>query len=824
MSYAPNWAGSRAARRVGTLGIGLALALAALAVPRAAAALDHCGDITRNETWSPFDNPHIITCDVTVRNSTLTLQPGTFVQIAEGADLILATGAKLDARGTADTPINIVGATRNQTPGFWGQIRLEPGSLLSALNYAIVTGGGHDGVPMVDVRGEGLEMAFVNSRLSGDVPLAFAAATLGPSLAAAGGVSVGRCEVIAFSSVGTEFIHVYADAEVDITQDADWSEFCMPYRVDGPLVIGSEESPTLTLNPGVELKFVEDGEIVAGIDADRPGQLNLNGSVDQRVVLAGLEEGPGSWGGVTLSEHGFGSFLIHAMLRDGGRGGRAMLRVKDPGASSIEVFARGAEAYPIAIDAKAVGSFFGEVVAPPEPLIAENGIDRVLVIADEEEPDVPSSATWGDIGVPYEVRGDLLVAGLERTATLSLQAGAELWFDGEETLTIGDPELGAGGFVVRASTARPAILRGAEEVPGSWGGLRLVEAPEAVVVEGLAVRHGGAGGDTEAAMVEWGDVRGTVIHSTFEGAAGYPLRILLTRVSAVMGEEQVEESQRNTFRDNGLDRILVEVDSRLTERSSKWPDPGAPVEFDDDVLVAATGVPLIEAYAGLRLLMRPGKTFGLGVDRDSRAVIRLLDSRVGDRVVFGAADEDGAGWDGLRVNESSILETRGDDVLLEIGGLAADGEGLRVADGRVVLDGLSIEGDGGEATGIHVTQGGEVEVTAPRLTGLAVGALASEGGRLVLQSGWIEGNAEYGVKNEDAALCQTANLIWWGSPDGPNDPSAAEDGCMDSANESDGDLVSDDIDWAGYAIDEDLTPVGGIVGRKKVVFLPVGWR
>ena len=64
----------------------------------------HCGPITNNETWGDQD-AHIITCDVEVRNSKLTISPNVQILFDEGADLIIRSGAELRvmAKTTADS-------------------------------------------------------------------------------------------------------------------------------------------------------------------------------------------------------------------------------------------------------------------------------------------------------------------------------------------------------------------------------------------------------------------------------------------------------------------------------------------------------------------------------------------------------------------------------------------------------------------------------------------------------------------------------------------------------------------------------------------------
>ena len=140
-----------------------------------------------------------------------------------------------------------------------------------------------------------------------------------------------------------------------------------------------------------------------------------------------------------------------------------------------------------------------------------------------------------------------------------------------------------------------------------------------------------------------------------------------------------------------------------------------------------------------------------------------------------------------------------------------------------MLEGLEAKGAGGQGIGVRVVEQGSLQASAPRLTGLRLGAHTASGGILVLERGWIHGNSEYGVLNEDPERCQTASMIWWGDPRGPRDASAAEDGCMGPVeNASSGDPVSDDVSWTGFAEDENLGGSGFLV--VDTIWLPWGNR
>lgn len=796
---------------IGALGLAF-LAIAALARP--AAAVDHCGPVTNNQTWSPADNPHVLTCDVTVGNSKLTLAPGANVQLSEGASLILGPGSSLEAVGVQEAPIRIQGATRRQEAGFWGQLLFQEGAEPSFFDWVEVVGGGRDGKPMIEVLGGGAELFRVNLRLTGGAPMAFAAEMVGPSLGRAGEVSVGRCQVIATSGLGAERIDVYAGEGHAVPEDATWSDFCLPYQPDGDLRVAGVLTPTLTIGPGTVVAFPTGASLIAGADETMRGQVSTDGSIDENVLLTSANGESGGWGGVELTPYGDGSFFINTRIEKGGSAEQAMLRVGDPNASAIELLLREAPGYPMAIDSPAVSSFFVGLGQSSEPLVAENGVDRVQVRAADFELDMDGNTRWVNIDVPYEIDGDLLVAGRAgSTAKMLVDPGAELLFAEGAAVTIGHPELGTGALDVRGVPAQPAIMAGIEDAPGAWDGVRVTSDSDESNVDSLQIRNGGADGP----MFQWGDVRGVILRSEFSGAESYPLALPLGRIAAILGADHAEPSMRNRFPENGTNRILVDSARRYDERLPSWYAPGAPLEMTDDLVVAAPGIPVLSMHAGIEILFRPEKAFEVGLNRDSRAVVKMAAGREKEALAFGAASPE-AGWGGVVVAERSRIETEDDGPALVIEGLVGEGVGLTVDGGDAELRGLTVPGSG-ESTGLLATNGGTAVVVGPDLQGHKVGAHAREGGRFIVSEGWIHGNTDYAALVEDPAICATATLIFWGSEDGPNDPSEAEDDCMDRGNESDGDTVSDDVDWARYAIDEALTPVDGPI-LKKPIFLP----
>ncbi len=815
------------ARMARILPLAAALAVAAALVPHPALALDHCGQVTSNETWSRDDSPHVVCSEgVSVRNSVLTIEPGSNIRFAADANLFIESGSQLVSVGTPEASISFFGATNQSEPGFWGQIRFNEGSLPSRLVLSRVIGGGKGGVPMVDVRGMGTEMSGLLLRQSEGHALGFAAASLGPSLDGIGQVTrkEDRCPQLAMSQVGDTRIALYVHEPMDVRSDATWHDFCTPYRITTPhdidsadktLTIAGPNQPTLTVGPGVTLEFEGDSGLVTGVDADNPGGLFLNGSPIDMARLTAANQEAGGWNGITLSPYvSFDNSMFNARVEYGGRGDRPMIHVLDPFASAIGLEMRHALGYPLAVVAPAVSSMVTGLSPGSQndpPAIAENGIDRMLVLAADIEVDVTSGAIWSDIGVPYEIDGDVIVAGKEQPITFKLEAGVHLAFAEGAGLEIGHPEHGkAILFAEGASGTGQVRLTSLAGTPGAWRGLTISDEAENAILDWVILEYGGSDGP----MLKWGNAAGVILHSTFRGALGYPLSVPIEFATVILSEEMLLDlGSRNTLENNGIDHFLVRANEQYFARTTTWADPGGPVEFDNDVTIAARNVPLVEIHGGLRLVLRPGKQLRLGIDADSRAAIRLRHGDAGDNVTISAADPT-AGHGGIVLSDGSTLES--DGAGLAISGAAPEAPHLLVRGerARARLQALVVAGADGAGIGASVVDGASLHASAPRLTGLRIGAHSASGAELVLERGWIHGNSEYGVQNEDPDTCQTASLIWWGAQGGPQDASGADDGCMGIANQGGGDRVSDDVNWSGFAVDELLGGAG---------FVPVAW-
>lgn len=287
--------------------------------------------VSGDEIWTAESGPHRITTGIDVREgSTLTIEPCAVVELDE-AGSILVEGT-LDARGEDGRPI----AFKPREAGKrWRKIEVRKGSL--RLAYATVEGGGalNGGRPtqegMIDVRGDQNEPAqpifdarHVTLRGS-EAPAVW--------LREGGGFTAESTEVVVtggatypmvvwgralrtlptgrFSGNARDVIVIPGSVgRDDIKEDTVVRKLDVPYQVGSDIdqgelrVEGTTTAPLLTLEAGVELRFVPRAvlKIHSGTSGPAKGALAIRGTAAQPVTLTSAAATPvaGDWVGVWL--------------------------------------------------------------------------------------------------------------------------------------------------------------------------------------------------------------------------------------------------------------------------------------------------------------------------------------------------------------------------------------------------------------------------------------------------------------------------------------------------------------------------------------------
>lgn len=162
----------------------------------------------------------------------------------------------------------------------------------------------------------------------------------------------------------------------DVRESVTLHDPGIPFSVAGLLVEGAS-GPTLSLGPGVTLRFVQDGYLWVGLSM--PGGLEVLGTSDAPVSLIG-ESDPdvaGFWGGVHFLEYSsIESRIDHALIRNAGATGAGVQLSRDLGgfltrttislSSGCGVLRNGEGPWPTDLTAPELGNAFTLNLGPPQ--------------------------------------------------------------------------------------------------------------------------------------------------------------------------------------------------------------------------------------------------------------------------------------------------------------------------------------------------------------------------------------------------------------------------------------------------------------------------
>ncbi|MCB9759703.1 MAG: hypothetical protein H6739_07660 [Alphaproteobacteria bacterium] len=305
---------------------------------------EHCGDITADETWFARDNPHTVTCTISVRDgATLTLEPGAQVQFARG-DYELRVAPEgaggLMAEGTEDEPIRLFAVDETET---WHSLGFFAGAAPAVLRYVEIdqatTEPGHTAFAGGSIIVSGAEVTLDHVTITRAEECGMllvdggAISAESQSLVITGGEGWPVCAhaplLETLPAVGSDYTGNGYDAvavdyrEFVIGTSTAWRDLEVPYLItDRVEVCGPEDSPpTLTLEPGVDLIFVEDAYLAVGPRAECAANLIAEGTTEAPITFMGEDATTGSWGGVLIAGHPNSpdSSLRHVELGYGGK-------------------------------------------------------------------------------------------------------------------------------------------------------------------------------------------------------------------------------------------------------------------------------------------------------------------------------------------------------------------------------------------------------------------------------------------------------------------------------------------------------------------------
>lgn len=317
----------------------------------------HANSILVNETWSANASPHVLTSNVLVpAGVTLTIQPCAEVRVRPGFDLTVQ--GTLHAVGA---PLQRIRFQRDVAGSPWDSIWVKsPG--FAWLAFLDLSGGGAAGASVLAEGIDSLPAAQplrvdhlkVTGSTSYGVRLfrraAFATGSRDLVVSGAGATdptapfpvrmslnTVGSLPVGSYVGNASDLIQVIGEGGPAVEVDDAFHDRGVPYQIGGPagafglIVVDGDAAPaTLTIDPGVELRFYTAGSNIGGLFVGTSGspvatgRLVADGTAARPILFTGAGGAPvaGSWEGITFfGALASGNVLDHVRIDAAGDNG-----------------------------------------------------------------------------------------------------------------------------------------------------------------------------------------------------------------------------------------------------------------------------------------------------------------------------------------------------------------------------------------------------------------------------------------------------------------------------------------------------------------------
>lgn len=446
------------------------------------------------------------------QGARLAIEPGVEIEVGSGLAINVTEDGALTAQGTEDNPIALYGSTEER--GHWHGIEIKSDDSANELSHVDIAHAGgvywNSAVVMhrTDAAQATIQHCTIRESSSSGIAVTNAGELVdfrnntienvsGPPLrlhpnrlGELTGTSTFRNTDTAHILVGTE--------DNNVTEEATWPAMDLPYQFNSTVSIQAE----VDIEPGATLEFQQGGPIRLFVGGD--GQLVADASDGDPITFRGVEETPGSWGGIFVRTEN-DNLLDNVDVRHAGEGYREAnigVGIDDPGSLTIRnsVIGDGLKSGILATNTAEIVEFenntFENMQGPPLDLHPNRvgdlsgtatfqNNDEPYVLVGSEDNNVTEDATWPAMDVPYQFSTTVSIQ-----SAVDIEAGATLEFrqGGPRRLFVG----GDGQLVADASGGDPITFRGVEETPGSWGGL-FIRTTRDNLLDNVVVSDGGEG-------------------------------------------------------------------------------------------------------------------------------------------------------------------------------------------------------------------------------------------------------------------------------------------------------------------------------------------
>lgn len=327
-----------------------------------------------------------------------------------------------------------------------------------------------------------------------------------------------------------------------ISASETWTKAKNPHVITEDLHVENASGATLTLEPGVVVKFKAGTSLYFGYSGGTRGNLIAEGTgtaATESITFTAYDNpSKGAWGKIYIGEGGALTSMKYCTVSYGGHSdvdGAIVVSgalnkpklnhctIEQSGGYGIYVdysaaftefkdnTIRQCDKHPLRLGAAAVGTI------ETGNTLTGNGQNAIHVAGET----VSNDATWRPQGVPFQIfEHDLCVEGNTKPL-LTLQAGCRVEFGQGLGLNVGFADGGA--LRALGTSENPIILTGAGSSlsPGCWLGLHFHEMTNDVTssLDYVTISYGGGGGsDHSANLCLWG-AKPTLAHLTLTDSA-----------------------------------------------------------------------------------------------------------------------------------------------------------------------------------------------------------------------------------------------------------------------------------------------------------------
>jgi hypothetical protein len=422
--------------------------------------------------------------DVEAYDASITIEPGTVILVDRGLDILMGGLGEvlLSASGTLEQPIRFCGS--GVGAGYWVGLTLNNMSPASTLEHVLIDGAGSVeralgvGAPIVlrslRIRNSGSEGLHVFTFGDGSDDLSIEGSA-GYPIVFTGPSAITRFPVHAtFIDNAEERAVVRFESLGDF--ELTYHDIGVPYLQEGDFSVGGTGSAKLTFEAGVQYLIAKGRRLVATADPMAESELQILGSPDAPVLIAGSEPVKGHWKDFVVgSQVSETSTISHLVISDAGAEGVPAFTLRRsialqgvtltnsqtgayfavaPLAGSANVSSTGNDGYPLTIEPQVLTAL------PAGGAYVGNEIDMVRV----NQGELPAGSVR-KLGVPYRLERAIL------TAETTFEAGSEF-----VVAAAGKVMTTGGSMLVQGTALEPVVFRGEQDSRGSWEGIRVQDS------------------------------------------------------------------------------------------------------------------------------------------------------------------------------------------------------------------------------------------------------------------------------------------------------------------------------------------------------------